>query len=112
MSISLIISVLCIVVGAVAGYFTLQKLTENDVFEITANKVVEINVGEEYIDNLEEVKVISFGKDISNKVKSESNLDNTTPGQYYIKYTVNDFRFKGNERFRIIKVVEVENENP
>ena len=111
MSISLFITLFCIVIGAIAGYFTLKKVTENDVFEITANKVVEIYVGEDYVDNLEEVRVISFGKDISHKVKAETNLDNTTAGQYYIKYTVDNFRFKGVERFRIIKVVEAPDEN-
>lgn len=106
MSISLFITLLVVVVGAVCGFFVTQKITENDKFEIIANKEIEIKVGEEYIDNLDEVVVISFGKDISDKVVSESNFDNSVPGQYYIKYTVNNFRFKGIERFRIINVVE------
>ena len=55
--------------------------------------------------------VISFGKDISDKIFAENTIDNTTPGQYYIRYTVDNFRFKGVERYRIVKVVEVEDEN-
>jgi len=111
MSLSLLITLILITVGGVGGYFTLQKVTENDVFEITANKVVEIEVGQDYVDNLEEVKVISFGKDISDKVVvAENTINKNTPGQYYIKYAVDNFRFKGIERFRIIKVVEVEDE--
>ena len=109
MSISLIVTLFLLAVGVVCGYFVTQKITENDKFEINGEKVVEVEVGGSYEDT-EGVTVISFGKDLSKLVKTETNVDFSTPGQYYIKYTVDNFRFKGIERFRIIKVVEVEDE--
>lgn len=109
MSISLIITILALVVGAVCGYFLSQKLTENDKFEIIGEKVIEVEIGGSYQD--EGAVVISFGKDISDKIIVETNVDYTTPGKYYIKYTVDNFRFKGIERYRTINVVEVEDES-
>lgn len=110
MSITLIVILLLLAVGAVAGYFTAQKITEKDKFVLIGEKTVEVEVGGSYQD--EGAIVISFGKDISDKVKVDSsNVDYTTVGEYYIKYTVDNFRFKGIERYRIIKVVEVEDES-
>lgn len=105
---SLIITLVVVIGGAVGGYFVAQKITENDKFAIIGEKVIEIEVGEEYVD--EGAIVISFGKNISDKIIVENTIDNTTVGEYYIRYTVDNFRFKGVERYRIIKVVEVENE--
>lgn len=109
MSVSVIVTILALVIGAVCGYFVSQKLTENDKFEIVGEKVIEVEVGGTYED--EGAIVISFGKDLSDKIKTETNVDYSTEGQYYIKYTVDNFRFKGIERYRIIKVVGVEDES-
>lgn len=107
-SFGLIFCVILIAIGAVCGYFVSQKVTENDKFEIVGEKVIEVEVGGTYTD--EGAVVISFGKNLSSKIKTENNIDFSTAGQYYIKYTVDNFRFKGVARYRIIKVVEVQNE--
>ena len=107
MSWPVVLIVLAMVVAAVAGFFTAQKLTENDKFELIGDKVVEVEVGGTYQDQGKGAQVISFGVDLSEFVKTENNIDFNTPGQYYIKYTVDNFRFKGIARYRIINVVEV-----
>lgn len=108
MTFSLILTLLLLAVGAVCGYFVAQKITKNDKFEIIGERIIEIEVGEEYTD--EGAVAISFGKNLSNKIIVENTVDNTVVGEYYIKYTVDNFRFKGVARYRIVKVVEVENE--
>lgn len=97
------------VIGAiVGGYFTAGYITRNDVFEVIGNKEVTISLGETYQD--EGAKAISFGKDISDKIVSEENIDYSTAGEYYIKYTVDDIRYNGIERYRIIIIVDTNNE--
>ena len=111
----LIITILFI--GAmIGGYFTAKYITRNDIFEIIGEKEVTINIGQIYLD--EGARAISFGKDISKNIKSENNIDNLTAGKYYIKYTVEDFRYRGIERYRVVIVIdpnatiqEVTNEN-
>lgn len=111
----LIITILFI--GAmIGGYFTAKYITRNDIFEIIGEKEVTINIGQIYQD--EGARAISFGKDISKNIKSENNIDNLTAGKYYIKYTVEDFRYRGIERYRVVIVIdpnetiqEVTNEN-
>ena len=102
---SIILSLICIfiLIGGVCGYFVSRKLTENDKFEIIGEKIIEVNIGESYTD--EGAIAISFGKDVSDKIKTESNVDYTTEGVYYIKYSVDNLRFKGIERYRTIKVL-------
>ena len=103
-SIALYVCAVIIAIGAICGYVISQKITANDKFEIVGEKTIEVTVGETYVD--QGAIVVSFGKDISNKIIVEDNIDYTTPGSYYIKYQVNDFRFKDVVRYRVIKVVE------
>ncbi len=108
--------VIMLLMGAVVGYFIGKAVIKNDEFVIIGNDVVEIYVGQTYQD--EGAKAISFGKDISSKIETESNLNQNEEGQYYIKYTVNNIRYKGVERYRTIIVkalpdgeAEVQNES-
>lgn len=100
-----ILLVVFLAVGALGGFFGVQLLTKNDIFELVGEQEITINIGSEYHE--EGVKIISFGKDISAKVKTETNLDSDVAGKYYIKYTVDDFRFKDVVRYRYITVTEV-----
>ena len=108
-SVGLIITILVVALGALAGFFATQKLTENDKFEIVGEQFVEVALNSEYND--EGAVVISFGKDISNKIIVENTVDTSVAGEYYVKYTVDDFRFKGVERYRVVTVVEDESES-
>lgn len=89
------------------GYFFANHLTRNDKFEIVGEKTINLSFGSRYED--EGAVAISFGKDISSKIIVEDNIDYAVPGQYYIKYTVDDIRYKGICRYRVIVIGEVEN---
>lgn len=109
------IILLVLIAGAiVGGFFTAKHITRNDTFEIIGDKTVTIQVGQVYED--QGAKAISFGKDVSSKITTESNVNNMEEGSYYIKYTVDDIRYKNIERYRIVIVVatsedEVSDEN-
>lgn len=98
----LIAVIVLLAIGGVAGFFTAKHITRNDVFEIIGEQTITLSVGETYQD--EGAKAISFGKDISSKIVSETNVDYSTVGTYYIKYTVDDIRYRGIERYRVIVV--------
>lgn len=109
------IVLLVLIAGAiVCGFFTAKHITRNDTFEIIGERTVTIQVGQVYED--QGAKAISFGKDVSSKITAESNVNNMEEGSYYIKYTVDDIRYKNIERYRIVIVVaasegEVTDEN-
>jgi len=93
----------------VGGYFVGNHLIKDDKFEIVGEKTINLVLGgEKYTD--EGAIAISFGKDISEKIEVESNIDYTTEGQYYIRYKVDDIRYKGVYRYRTIIISEVGNE--
>ena len=98
--------VLALVLGGVVGYFVGFSLIKNDKFEINGEKTIEIYIGQTYED--EGATAISFGKDVSSKIKAESNINTSEEGQYYIKYTVDNIRYRGVERYRIIIVQPLE----
>ena len=94
--------------GLAGGYFGGEYLTKNDTFEIIGDQTIELNVGQQYQE--QGVKIISFGKDISSKVVIEDNIDTTTEGDYYVKYSVDDIRYGKIVRYRYVVVSEVANE--
>lgn len=98
--VAFLLVVIFLVVGAVGGYFTTKYITRNDKFEIVGEQTITLIVGEVYED--EGAVAISFGKDISADIKTENNIDNTTEGRYYIKYTVDNFRYNGVVKYRHI----------
>lgn len=98
------------IIGAVAGFFTAKYITRNDIFEIIGEHTITLNLGQNYQD--EGAIAISFGKDISSKIVSQTNVNYNEEGTYYIKYTVDDIRYRGIERYRTIIIVdEVLDEN-
>ena len=70
----IIITIVLIMILSLIYYFSA-------VFEISKNIV--INVGEEYKDN---IKVTSFFKDVTDKVKREGNVNTTKIGEYQLTY--------------------------
>ena len=101
--VAFLIVVIFLVIGAVAGFFTTKYLTRNDKFEIIGDQTITLNIGETYED--EGAVAISFGKDISADIKVENNIDNTKEGRYYIKYTIDNFRYNGVVKYRYIVYV-------
>lgn len=103
--VAFLLVVLFLVVGALVGYFGVQALTKNDKFELIGESTITLNLGETYED--EGAVAISFNRDISDKIVTETNLPETmTAGRYYIRYTVDDLRFNGVVRYRTIIILD------
>ena len=113
-----ILAIAFLVVGAGAGYLTITQVCKNDTIEVLGTQAITYTVGTgttTYAD--EGIQAIVFGKDISSDVIVESNLDKvgenyqidlSTPGDYYIKYTINHFKFGTVVKYRTITVEEVQ----
>ena len=90
-----ILAILFLIVGAVAGVMLSRELTKNDKFELIGEKQVELAIGESYKEA--GVKIISFGRDISDKVAYGGDFvtmgEIPEEGIYQIVYTVDDFRW-------------------
>ena len=85
-------------------------MTRNDGFEVVGEKNVSLTVGEQFVD--EGAKAVSFGRDISSNIKIEidPSFDNTVAGEYYIKYTIDNIRYKNIVRYRYVTFQEVTDE--
>jgi len=111
--------VLCLVVGLIGGIFTEKIITKNDCFVLSGEKQFNIEIGQDFTYVEDGFKCISFGKDLSNKVKIETNMtkdgngnytiDTSEEGEYYIIYTVASKKFSEIKRVRTF-VVGGENE--
>lgn len=99
-----VICAILFVVCACGGAFAVYTITKNDKFELIGESLIELNVGEEYIE--QGVIAIAFGKDISSEVHRSGTVNVDVEGEYLLKYTVDNFRFKGYTLYKKI-VVEV-----
>lgn len=104
--VAFLLVVLFLIAGAVAGYFTVKHFTQNDIFEIVGQQTITLSLGETYED--EGAVAISFGRDVSDKIKVENNINNLEAGRYYIKYTIDDLRFGGVIKYRYIIYLDEE----
>lgn len=126
-SLSVILVVIFLIVGAVGGFFGIKYAFRNDTFAMNtyANGQFDIVIGanEENTTYTElGVKCVSFGKDVSNEVEityyyrtdlSEEQVkvdkvDETKAGMYYAVYTTNSARYKKTTLIRNIYVTGVE----
>ncbi len=101
------------VIGIIAGLGSFALITENDRFELVGDKEIRVSLGEEYVYHEEGATLISFGRDLSEEVKIETNLEKTDDGYiidsskegiYYIKYSSDDVKYKNTLRVRSIIV--------
>ena len=115
---SFVVWLLALAIGVGVGAGAYVFLCRNDGFEVVGEKDATLpkQSGEgkyyEYTDK--GVKIISRGKDISDRVKVETNMteidegvyrfDASEEGLYYIIYTVDDVRFGEIRRVRTITV--------
>lgn len=89
--------------GLIGGYFTVNILTKNDTFELIGEKNITLNLNQEYSE--QGVKVISFGKNLNDKVEIASDLDTSKEGEYTIIYTIKDsYKYKNIKRVRYVSV--------
>lgn len=115
-----IIAIVLFFVGAVLGAFVGKTICGNDTFEIIGASPI-ITMDETDTDGydvaIDSVKVIAYGKDVSNKVTEEysegltKNADGTyhikditVAGVYYIIYHPTDMKYKKIQKIRYITV--------
>ncbi len=113
--ITLILGIVFLIIGAVAGFFTCKIITKNDTFELIGESQINIAINGDttYVDA--GVTCVAFGRDESDKVVVKTNMtqnadgsytiDTSTQGEYYIIYTVEDsLRYNDIQRVRVITV--------
>lgn len=117
--VGIIISVIIFaLIGIGGGIFASHKICENDVFVVLGEKNIELFVGDDFDFKDEGVKIISFGRDISNKVNIKTNLtkdsqgnyvvDTSVEGEYYIIYTIDDIKYGNIQKVRTISILPTE----
>lgn len=97
-----VICALLFILCACGGAFAVYTVTKNDTFELIGESLIELNVGDDYIE--QGVKAIAFGKDISSEVKVKGVVNTQVEGEYLLKYTVDNFRFKGYTLYKKVVV--------
>ena len=89
------IYVLYLIVGVLFGYAASYVVTRNDCFVINGSKEIVIDVNDTYVD--QGVKVVEFGKDITDDVivtiydendEEVEIIDTTKEGEYTIIYSI------------------------
>lgn len=119
--------ILFFIVGVVGGYFTYSAICRNDCFTIIgyADYSSEIVIGQdeelnEYVE--QGAKCVSFGKDISDKVKitykyredltydavEVSGVDKDVAGYYYVIYNVDDIKYGSVTLMKLVVVTREE----
>ncbi len=113
---SFVVWLLALAIGLAVGAGACAFLCRNDGFELIGKSEIYVPVEEgksyDYIDK--GVRAVSFGKDISNRVKVRTNMIETDDGEYsfdaseegvyYLIYTVEDPRYGNVRRVRTIIV--------
>lgn len=105
---TLLILFLVVLIGLSAGAIPAYFLTRNDCFELIGADELTLTIGESYAD--QGAKVIAFNKDDSKKVKTKTNLDvdsngnftSNEVGTFYIVYTVDNLKY--GKIFKIQKI--------
>ncbi len=100
-----VLLLICLAVGALAGYFGMKAMCAHDTFALVGDKQVVLNVGDTYTEK--GAKCVAFGKDISGKVVAKGNVDTTKEGVYYIKYTIDNIKYGKITRIRTVIVEAV-----
>ena len=112
---SFVIWILCLALGAGLGVGAYKVVSANDRFVVRGEKSYVLPIGTEVTYKDKGVQIISFGRDISDKVQIETNLtetdedgvytiDTSQGGEYYIIYTVDDIKYGEIQRVRTITV--------
>lgn len=112
---SFVIWILCLALGAGLGIGAYRLVSANDRFTLRGDKSYVLPIGGEVTYKDKGVQIISFGRDISDKVQIETNLtetdkdgvykiDTSQGGEYYIIYTVDDIKYGEIQRVRTITV--------
>lgn len=100
---TLFLALLFLAAGVVAGVLVSGSLTKNDKFVLNDQKEIRLPVGGDYVEY--GATVISFGKDISDKVTiSGDKVDTSREGEYQLVYKVDDWRWSDYQLVRVVYV--------
>jgi len=100
------------IIGLVLGFGAYKFATKDDCFKLLGEETITIDISQaeyqEYNDLRDEwVVAVAFGKDISHLVKVDySKVNYTTPGEYYILYTVDSPVYENFTLYRTIIIVD------
>ena len=110
----LVVGAIFLIIGLAAGAFLAHGSISGDLFTLNGEKERSVAIGEELIYVDEGISCISMGKDLSDKVKIETNMtttdgvtytaDTSADTEYYITYTVTEGRYAGLSRVRTFTV--------
>lgn len=104
---TILLTLVFLLVGIGTGIGLSEFLIRNDKFVLNGEQEIRLSVGEEYIEP--GATVISFGKDISDRVLISGDALNTSVvGEYQLVYQVENFRYKHYRRVRTVIVVAAE----
>lgn len=104
---TIFLSIIFLLIGAVLGYIVTKTLTKNDKFLLNNEKEIFLEVGDDYIEY--SATAISFGRDVSDKIKIGGDTVNTSKaGVYQVVYEIDDFWLGDCRLVRTVTVGEVE----
>lgn len=109
------ICLLALLGGAYFGAYAYGYICSDDCFDLQGKKEYSVAINsQDFIYQEDGVKIIEFGRDISESVVSETNMtdlgggrytaDTSVAGRYYIKYTVNSPKYSKVTRIRTFVV--------
>ena len=102
---TVVLAAVFLAVGIGAGVFASEALSAGDSFTLNGGREVHLSLGEAFDDP--GATVLSFGRDISDRVQvggDADRFDADTPGTYYFVYTVDDLRWGDYQRVRTVIV--------
>lgn len=102
---TVVLAAVFLAVGIGAGVFASEALSAGDSFTLNGGREVHLSLGEAFDDP--GVTVLSFGRDISDRVQvggDADRFDADTPGTYYFVYTVDDLRWGDYQLVRTVIV--------
>ena len=102
---TVVLAAVFLAVGIGAGIFASEALSAGDSFTLNGGREVHLSLGEAFDDP--GATVLSFGRDISDRVQvggDADRFDADTPGTYYFVYTVDDLRWGDYQLVRTVIV--------
>lgn len=105
-----VLAAVFLAVGIGAGVFASEALSAGDSFTLNGGREVHLSLGEAFDDP--GATVLSFGRDISDRVQvggDADRFDADTPGTYYFVYTVDDLRWGD---YQLVRTVIVGGSDP
>ncbi len=103
----IVLVIIFLLIGGAAGAFAASYLTKSDKLELLGDRVVYLEIGEEYVES--GFVASSYGRDVTDKVVlSGDTVDTTKEGIYQIVYKINGLFWGEFQRVRAVIVGDPE----